>query len=764
MPHPAARSRRLELAAAWLLPLVLWALSTMYLGGALGKNTDDYAIDLRDPVTLAAPTPFDPFVHYPYFWRPLHVAMCFAVGTLAPGADRPVHLFVALMHGATALALWAVLRAVSRSRLAPAAAALVFLTLPLHGEVAFWFCTTSTAIGTALMLAACLLAVRAARRPTLAGPFSPAGAPGVFALTLLTACFYEQSAAIAAALPFLALAATPPSLRWPARLRRALAPTAAAGAACALYVVLLAATAPKSVRGGAGSFVTADRLGARLAELASGVRATLVGDRAAHVLMGSVEHGLSVLASPAGVAWGGVFVAAGVLWLVWAARRGGPAPGSAHAPSPRAGWAVLAGIAVFFAGWLPVFVIDRQIVELRNAYVPLVGLALAVGVGLDALLAAAPRAPAPRLAAGIVALAAAALGAAGLVGWQSLFQRRSELDLGALAQLRSLVPDPPPGAVFMPLRTNDAPAATGRVLFDRARYGVFETVWSATPMVQRLYRRADLRATAFNPWAPLALDTPDAAGVRWAQSLKGNEVVRADPAGGTRIPWEAAVPFVIDASGRVKLVRRIDVELPDHRDLQIHPPVVEAAIARAPRGAVPTATHRLPGPEPGPELIETGDWAFGTLATGGGADARFTSVWCWGVPHPAVWLAPAGPQESMRTRLPPLARPERVLLRTTIAEYDLDRRPDGPAVEVRVAMGAAPDRLLGSVRLEPAKVRQARRWIPLIVEMPPRTLESGDDLIISAVRVDAAGNPDPGPAVHPVWVTRPLLQSIRMDE
>lgn len=769
MPRP-----RLTTLAPWLLPILLWALATLFLGGALGKNTDDYTWDLRDPATGAVPAPFNPFAHTPYFWRPLHIAMIHTVGTYFPDADRGVHLFVALAHGAACVMLWLVLRRITRTPLAPAAAALVFMLLPWHAEVALWFSTACTSLGCILMLAGVLIALRGAAdaERTHLGRLA-----GVAALTFAAACFYEQAAALATLIPFLVLALTPRTMPLALRLRRALAPTLAAGLACALYAGLLVATAPADARGGAGSFVHAGRLAPRLAELTHGVRWTLLGDRARDLLAGSLETGWTTLATPAGAVWAGFVLASGLLWLVWAARRGGGAPDAlppgGHPPAggqSGAGWRALAGLATFLAAWLPIYVMDRQVVELRTCYVPLMGLAVALGAFVDAVIASESRGVTPRSASlpctlvGVLTLALALTGAVSLVGWQRYFQRRSELDRGVIAQLRALFPSPPASAVLVPLRTADAGAATGRPLFDRARLGIFESVWSAPAGARLALRRADAYATAANPWAPAALDRPDEHGVRWTGPLMTPAPdLAVDPEGGVQIPWDRAIPFTTDADGTVRPVRRLIVEQPDHRDLEIRPPLVHAAVEGR---RVPTTTVNFAGPAPGPELIETGEWTFAAPAgspTDGspGAPADFQTAWAWDLPHDAVWLTPAGPRASMRTQLPPLNRPERALLRVTIAEFDLDKlgdAPKAPGVEVRVRMGS--DTVLGAVRLDPAQMRRARRWLPLIVELPPRPREEGAPLIITVTAVDAHGAPTGAAVPYPVWVQRPLLQSI----
>ncbi len=770
------------LLAAWLFPILAFLAATLFLGGNLGKNTDDYAINLRDPVTNAIPWPFNPLERYPFFWRPLHNTLCFTIGTLFPEANRSIHIAVALFHALSVLGLFLLLREMTRTRLAPALAALLFAVYPLHGEVAFWFCTTSTAIGTALFFAAALVTVRYARAEK--ATYHPLLL--IFALFFIITCFYEQSAAPATALPFVVFAASPRSRGWAARLNRAFSATFAAGLACLTYVALLLSTAPSNARGNIGSFVKVDRLADRFHEFSIGVRNVMYADRASQITRGSLILGWETLHSPLGLVTAAALMAAAVLWLIWAVRRGGARPHfiATSAKPPDLGWLFSCGVATFIAAWFPVFVIDHQIIEMRNTYVPLIGLAMVVAALLDAILSLrfpkTPHAPAvARATAALAGVAAAAIGVVCLVGTQSFLHARWKQDQYEIAELKRLVPNPPPNTVFVPMRTNATPTRTGLIFFDRGRYGVLETPWSASDAIAFAYHRSDLGATSYNPWLPpprIPLDKPGPDGARWTHGLSKSllAIFPADPEGGVRIPWTNMVPLVTEPFARgneLRLLSRIDVESPDHRDLEIRPPIVLAAIDAAKRAntRLPATTYRFPTTSTTPDLIGIDFWEYGD-----GTPGQFISVHPWNIEHKATWLAAnAGPRSTMSVQMPPLDRPENLLLRATIADYDLDpiRNPIVRTQELVVIMASAPAKELAVLRLDPLAIRAEKRWLPLIVTIPIRPPPAGDRIVVSLrltndppIRMDPKDKSpipiDARVAALPVWVTHGYEQSI----
>ncbi len=768
------------LLAAWMFPVLCWFAATLFLGGNLGKNTDDYSINLRDPVTNTVPSPFNPLVRYPYFWRPLHNIMCFGVGTLWPEANRTVHVAVAAFHGLACLGLYFAMRRLTRTRVAPLAATVVFMVLPLHGEVAFWFCTTSTAIGSSLFFAAAIAAMAFARAERVRIGLLL----GIFGIVFLVTCFYEQSAALCAGMPFLCMAVAPPSRAWAARASRAIAATLCAGAACLLYVKLLVATAPAAVRGGGQSFVSGNRAGERLTETLSGVHNVLYGERAQQIVRGSLQLGWETAASPKGLVLGSVLLASAALWLVWAVRRGGPCEqeqAGEIAAKGHGGWLFLAGAATFVAGWLPVYVIDHQIVEMRNAYVPLLGVAMMLAALLDGIAGAlhGRAGVAARLVISLAAFVVIVPSTLALIGYQTCFQLRWLEDQREIAALHQMVPAPPPNTVFMPLRLGALATHTGHVLFDRSRYGVFETPWSAHAAVQHEYRRDDIGATSYNPWVATPrtpVDKPGEDGVRWTKGLSKDmtALFPKDPDGGLRIPWINAVPFVTDPDGQLRLIRRIDVERADHRDLEVRPPLVHAAMdaAKSQHAELLTSVYRMGEPEPEESRADLIPLRFWELADG--SEAKFDKMTIWGTSREATWLAP-GYQEraSMSISLPPLDRSENLLIRATIAEYDVDPKRHAAAriEELAFSMASAPDRELAVLRLDPSRFRGLRKWESIVVVLPPRTDVAGDRLRIiprlakePAVRLDptykAPLPADENASILPIWITHGYEQSI----
>ena len=794
--HESASSRSARLLRclpALLLPLVIWAACTLFLGADLGKNSDDYFLNLRDPATGAIPEGTSLYRHFPYFWRPLHIAMTFGVGTYFWEYDRAIHIFVALMHGAACLGLWLLLRRTLRSAIAPAAATLLFMALPLHHEVVFWFSTACTSIGTAIFLATSLVVVRFARAERGGYPLLIP----IFVLTFLITCFYEQSAAGIAAFPALCLAVAPGSQRLLTRLYRSAAATAAAGMACIVYIAIFRATAPDFARGSAASMVRDVRLRERITEVARAVTDGLWGERARHTWNGSLQQGWETVASPEGVVWGGLILAAAATWLIWAWSGGwseATASGSPRNNKPliRHIWLAVFGLAIFILAWLPVAALDRQNVVPRNYYVPLLGLAVTLGSALDAILVTISvhgrrslAASTASVAIAALALSGALLGTIGLVGFQMQVQARWRLDQDELRQLSELVPNPPPGAVFMPMDTRlSRPAHTGLIMFDKCRPGVFETQWSASSAIRRLYHRNDVHSTACNPWIPSSgfLKEPTESGVRYSGKL-GRGFVR-HPEGGSIVPWDRTIPFTVDADGRVRLVRRIDVEKADHRDLAIRPRFVHDILTnRRARGlTTPVTPVRLASPEERLDLLPIEEWEWHARRS----PVEFTSVWIWADsenrrdPRKATWLHPtanSGDRSAISIAMPARERAQLLLIRATIAEYDLQQAgllppapspsspssqasptpagalADAPAqdvavMELSVAFASTPNQPLGVLRLDPKELATGKRWIPFIVEIPGTTSE--DRWVLS---VSTAPGQSKDARSLPVWIT-----------
>lgn len=773
------RKHPVRCAAAWLFPIALFLAATLYLGGALGKNIDDYDLNLRDPLTGGLPKGFHPFMEVTHFIRPLHLFMLYGLGTLFDTWDRSLHVYVAVMHGLASLGIFAVLRRACERTLPAALAALLFMATPFHHEVAFWFSTTSTAIGVALMMLCMLITMRWMKQPRV-GLRVPIA---IFGLTFATTCFYEQSASIVAAIGAICMAAAPSAMPWAKRLWRAVIATSLGGTACIVYMLLLRGTAPQTARGGSQSFVTRDRLVARASEILSGVEYQLIGLRAEHLVKGSLIEGWRVVSTPVGVAWAGILLACAVLWLIWCLRSHRdeyvrtPASGSRSQPdaslsqcTSRSCWMALFGLGIFVIAWLPVYVIDRQIIENRNTYVPLVGIAIVVGVGLDGLLRGLRRLPGRLRPAAVSALvlgtfAVTITGAIGLIGYQSCFQKRYQLDQKSLAQLKDLVPNPPQGAVFMTMWTSDRATNTGYDLFDRDLFGVFETPWSATWVLQQKYRRIDLGITHFNPYASLPLDNANTESVRHQTPI--SIALPSDPRGGVRIAWDTAIPFIIARDGGVRLVPRLIVESDDLRDFEVRPPLVQTILNERPDAPI-TGTRRLKGESRGQRTPLTG-WQIAprqmhdtapAISSSTGVVISTSPVQFWNRTYDASWLHSIGAQPAMEIQLPPAPVPRRLLLRATMSDEHL-ARPDYRGIQDLVVslLGSTPQDavVLGRLDLDPVLIRQQRGWVPLAVNVPPG--ESEMKIRVSCVqRTPPEWNGEALPYPPPIWVTSGWLE------
>lgn len=742
--------------APWLLPVALWAAATLFLGGDIGKNVDDYSINARDPVTGAVPSPFNPYFEVPWFWRPLHVAMMYGGGTLLANDYRVLHIFGAAMHGAAVFGLWRVLRQTCSSRFASAAPALLMLVQPLSSEVPLWYPTTCTSVGMAFFFVLCLLTIRFAQTPGL-GWRLPAL---MWLVAMIVPSFYEQSATGIAALPALVLATAPSSHSRSRRFSRAVLAALICGSACVLYIALFRMTAPENTRGGAATMVKLHRLSGRAHEFLNSIAFNLWGDRFADIVVGSVRLGWTAVRRAEGVVWAGVILAAGITLLGRWRRIGDHLPAGASAgsdpglPPARRGWVFLFGAGIFGASWLPLVIVEHQAIELRNLYIPLIGVCFMLAPMLD-LIAERLRRRTRGTQTLAGAVGAAALGAlllpsvVGMVGWQLNFRERWRQDQHEVHQLMRLFPSPPSGAIFAPMEQRYISGNTGRYWFDRALIGAFQTPWSGRPNVQTNYRRDDLFATSFNPWAPMPFDAPDLEGVRYVSDIV--TPLPKDPRGRIRIPWDRLIPFAVDKSGRVRLVDRIESQQPDGNDLSITPPLVAQALKANPKA--PTTTVRIDGPAESSEMIALKFWEW----PDDGKPVDFARIRIWGTWNDAAWLYPYqdnGHRSAMTISLPPFPRPTRLVIRATFDKPDLDRVRAATPHEIIVGRADSAEPPLGILRLDPAAIRKDRRWMPLSIELP-----ASDDPLRLTVRVRPADGVYSSAGNIAVWITPGALQA-----
>jgi hypothetical protein len=540
---------------------------------------------------------FRPFAEYLYFWRPAHVWLIHALQSFWYEYDRAIHALSAVMHGAVALLLFVLVRRVSRSSIAAGTAGIGFLVLPVHHEAICFTSTISTMIAAALLL---WLAIAAARDAEM-GPDQRRRwhlpAMGVIALSI--PFFYEQAGAGVVALPllWLACATRRTSRLTPRALARPLAITVIAAAMQGAMLLALLSTAPRGRRGSSASIRPVGDWPEAWASASARVLDLLVGTRAQSVIRGGLT--LARAAVESSVLWVWLvplaITAAAFVIAVW---RGTDTAAPDRRAGIRAGLLLAAfGAVASAAAMLPPAVVAGQGVPPRLAYVPSLGLAAAFGGVLAMVIAAVgPRIRRVLICVGAPVLAAAAIeGAMVLMGVQAWYQSRARTDVAIAAQLRSLMAEPPPQTIFVPVRIDHTTTRTGDVLFDRLRHGAFETIWSSTALTRQTYRRRDLWAAGWNPWRQPVIDQPTDSGVRLNDRFVIWSPFHPAERGGTAVPWANIVPFSVDDRGRVRLVRQVVVTTPGQPRRKFDVPIVVAALRQGQVRRAQTEVVELPG-------------------------------------------------------------------------------------------------------------------------------------------------------------------------
>ena len=737
----------LRWAGVLALPALLWITGSLFFGGQIGLNSDDYALNLRDPVTGRLMPGVSTLVPYNYFFRPLHLALTFSAGTYLPDAHRALHIISAISHALVAAGVFWLASLAGRRMLGAVCGAMIFLTLPINAEVILWFSTISTSISVLAFLWLTFLVIRFAEceddRLAVRGPLL------IAAVAFIVACLFEQPLAGTAGLPILCLAtrAGPRSVR--ARAGRGVQVAFACAAAGLAYSTLLLWTAPAGARGGAGSFVPVARLGGRFTDVASQIASSAFGDRARDMLVGSLLNAWGVLATPIGVVLGALALAAAAS-LVWnlAGRASMPDPDAKQdLPRLRPGWTLLAVALSLFAAWLPVYIIDHQIVQDRTFYFPAAMACVGLAIIIDQLLHLIRITSAGTvLGAATVLLASgvSVVGAVSQVGSQRAFRDRAHADNSILQQLAYLLPNPPHNALLVPMRLDDLAASTGVRTFDSSLVGVMHTHWSATDSLRRLYRRSDIGAMGSVRWLcpPFVSVTPTTTGI-------SPEHTR----GWTRLPiresypWSSIVPFAVDAQGKVRLAKALIVEQPDGTDVRI--PI--AASADAPPLVLRTWDDRPPHQG---ERITTWAWDVGNTPV------EFPHTEVWSGRRACTWLHPVGAGGSRRqiqTTIAGSTQARRLVVRATISENDLARSKELGSVVVVIERRGEHAEELARVEIAPEVVSRRRGWIPIVANIPPSAGE-----IALTLRVEPGQRTTGTPEEHrsvvpPVTVTPGLL-------
>lgn len=717
-------------ALAPFLPFafLLLFISTFIFLGDTGKYSDDYTVTMRNLATGDIEWGLNPWTRWPYFWRPLHLALIYAVGTAFWSHEWVGHLLSALAHASAVLMLFVFLRRLQISLRAALGAALIYLTFVHHAEAVHWFSAICTPLGTLLLLTTLMVALHDATEtpshPALC--FSPRRLALLAALAFATACFYEPSAAALGALPFVYLIAHPTSATRSHALKRSLVPTIVVGSVCALYAVLLISTAPPWQRGSPASFASGAPLPERCTALARAIIGMLWGQRARQVWSGSITEGLALLRQWPYALWlVGLALSVLPFTLAWmrgslAARTtpraalGPPADDFCADSKPRHSTILLLGLAIFTLAWLPILVVKNNSMELRLWHTPLTGLAIIVAVGFDTVLARSwsrPSAAFARFAVLLLILSTAALGAIGMAGFQRSFRRLWQSDNRLAAQLRAAIPTPPTAAVIMPLRSFDRASETGFPGFDLAIEGGFAAPWSSWGIAQRTYARRDLTATHFSARIQdLPLSGFSEQGVWSTVHLVGP--YEHGPRG-CFVPWTLAIPISLAGNGQLHFFNRIIIERPGTaRDLIVLPPLTRALDpAIVPDSRLRTFT--LPDPEL-PALTEISTWSVTTDVVAQ-ASRVCTRRWLLGINRPSIDIdVNADAPAALTCAIPPLAAPQRLVIRWATANA---RDPGASAATLR--LDARIDALPSTTGECPlADALNDQRWRPLGVDLP----------------------------------------------
>jgi hypothetical protein len=776
-----ARSRRWLLAIAALA----WLVSSVLLAPELGKYSDDYAVVMRDLATgeLDLSThDAQPWVRWPYFWRPLHLAFIYLLGTLLWYHDWLLHVISALAHAACAGLLFQLLRRL-RIDLWPAGlAAIAFMTFPLGAEAVLWFSACAGVLGSIVLLVVLNVV---ARWSISDQPLTPRRLSVVLMGSFACACLYEMSAAALVAAPLVVLAARlrpPQSQTRRPDIRRALLVAAALGLGCGLYAALLLSTAPDWQRGSPQSLASPRSLTLRALSLVREAPDWLLGVRARDLWLGALidaRHAVATLRIRhvlllIGIALGS---AAGLALIEHRDQRSAgiqpdPPVGPEHPEraSPALALIAVIGSTITLVSWLPVLLVPANSLELRLWYTPLVGLAAVFA----ALLSIEPlrRAGLPQVLSRAIALTLILAGSLAMFGLQHRFRSVHERDQLQLRSLQAVLPSPPVGSIVLPLRSLDTGAATGRDFYDHAVAGGFSQPWSSWAMIRAGYRRRDLFATHIRP--PVGRGLPAAPPLHGfsAEGVWSTINLTIDlPRGplGTFVPWDRAIPIGIMPDGSLQFFDQINIERPDGDDLIVMP-----TITRTLRDVEPERVRPI-------TLVDSADLHAVDRSTRGSSPGHWRSPgtiettteslpgkrrWHAGIQRDTVECA----LDSGSLALvfdSPLARPQTLLTRWSVitrGQSPADSDTTAPSASILARIDDAPPIVITTRSID--QVTQSRRWHPLLVPLPAGTRRLELRVLTANPGQTASLTPVPGPdgdrpAGYTVLFTPPTWTSPR---
>lgn len=553
---------------AWAVPALiagtlLWFVADFYFLGELGRWSDDWPFNLRDPDTGSyslLPTQYLPH----YFHRPLFHITVYTLHTLLANHLQVLHLLTALSHGLVTVLLFLLLRRLRVSPTSATLAALFFLGCPSAWDVPLWATTMSTSLATAAMLVGAHLFLHYVRGTSAAPLTLLAIALALFA----SCCWNEQPACAVAAFPMLALAVSPSFRLFP--VRRMLIALVPAVAACALYLAFYYSTAGLASRGGPSRFIDAAALRSKL---------HWIPRQALHAMLlrqfgaGAFRQGVSELVAlrPMNLVVMPLLIG-GIGMFVWRlARPAADDPVPEAPPRTHRSLRVAAfGAALFLAPFLPFFLIRDEWISSRVTYAPALGLAVILAAFAELFLKRTATPPMRRVLRAPFAVASASALVAMtvvMVGAQSGFHNRERLDQLEASGLRAALPQPAQKSIFIPIQVSSRPTHTANRGFDETFQSPLCITWSARWFIRRAYGSRDLEATFCSPDSP-GLRDASLQGLLWDQRVvqpidRHFNEFPTDADGRTILPWERVIPFAIDPAGKVLLITQIEVHRQD---------------------------------------------------------------------------------------------------------------------------------------------------------------------------------------------------------
>ena len=125
--------------------------------------------------------------------------------------------------------------------------------------------------------------------------------------------------------------------------------------------------------------------------------------------------------------------------------------------------------------------------------------------------------------------------------------------------------------MFVPLEVKERGLETGSPVLDTHFRSVWEFPWTTIRAAERIYRRDDLRCGYWRHWTPrVPVRGADARGIHYDDTL--GPAFPALPDGTRLIPWERALPFVIGADHRLRVVTHIVLERAGRADEVVEVP------------------------------------------------------------------------------------------------------------------------------------------------------------------------------------------------